>query len=93
MDTFIEFLISNILEFFLIFYRPAEVGLPRNTMTMVNFLQASGAPAHPLFSGSNVLQAESIEGGSKGRVVHVTHRASRMVYRVRFINSQLVYQW
>lgn len=43
-----------------------------DTMTMVNFLQASGAPAHPLFSGSNVLQAEAVEeGASKGRVVHV----------------------
>ncbi|XP_072181173.1 N-acetylglutamate synthase, mitochondrial-like [Diadema setosum] len=43
-----------------------------DTMTMVNFLQASGAPAHPLFSGSNVLQAEPVgEGRSKGRVVHV----------------------
>ncbi|XP_063953050.1 N-acetylglutamate synthase, mitochondrial-like [Lytechinus pictus] len=43
-----------------------------DTMTMVNFLQASGAPAHPLFSGSNVLQAEPVEeGASKGRVIHV----------------------
>lgn len=41
------------------------------TMTMVNYLQASGAHAHPLFSGSNVLRAEVEIGTSKGRVVHV----------------------
>ncbi|XP_071942193.1 N-acetylglutamate synthase, mitochondrial-like [Antedon mediterranea] len=44
----------------------------QETMTMVNFLQASGTPAHPLFPGSNVLKAEATPGSSKmGKVINV----------------------
>ncbi|XP_022102615.1 N-acetylglutamate synthase, mitochondrial-like isoform X2 [Acanthaster planci] len=45
------------------------------TMIMVNFLEASGAPAHPIFSGSNVLRAESIGRGTKGKVTCVNKEA------------------
>ncbi|XP_033629478.1 N-acetylglutamate synthase, mitochondrial-like [Asterias rubens] len=45
------------------------------TMVMVNFLEASGAPAHPIFSGSNVLRAERIEGSTHGRVKSVNKEA------------------
>ena len=44
-------------------------------MVMVNFLEASGAPAHPIFSGSNVLRAERIEGSTHGRVKSVNKEA------------------
>ncbi|XP_033096679.1 N-acetylglutamate synthase, mitochondrial-like [Anneissia japonica] len=44
----------------------------QETMTMVNFLHASGTPAHPLFSGSNVLKADPASDGSMmGKVVSV----------------------
>ncbi|XP_072031284.1 N-acetylglutamate synthase, mitochondrial-like [Amphiura filiformis] len=38
------------------------------TMVMVNFLESSGARAHPMFSGSSVLKAESVDGTLKGEV-------------------------
>ncbi|XP_038048735.1 N-acetylglutamate synthase, mitochondrial-like [Patiria miniata] len=45
------------------------------TMVMVNFLEASGAPAHPIFSGSNVLRAENVGRGTKGKVINVNKEA------------------
>lgn len=41
------------------------------TMKMVNCLEANGAQAHPLFSGSNVFRAEADNGSSKGVIIDV----------------------
>ena len=41
------------------------------TMVMVNFLEASGAQAHPMFSGSGVFKAESVDGSLMGKVMNV----------------------
>ncbi|XP_006823230.2 N-acetylglutamate synthase, mitochondrial-like [Saccoglossus kowalevskii] len=45
--------------------------LTTETMQMVNALEAHGAPAHPLFSGGNVLKADLTKSGFNGKITHV----------------------